>query len=195
MDYKEYNDYELLSYIEEENEEANTILFNKYKPLINSIAQKYYKTCRGIEINDLIQEGMVGLSYAINTYKDDKDTLFYTYALTCIERKVLSAVRHNNALKNKALNDSISYETEMDDFNFEYILKDNKNPENMLIEYELQDRIRNIINNELTDFEKRILELKLKGLNYKEISELLNIPVKSVDNAIQRLRTKIKNSL
>ena len=66
-----------------------------------------------------------------------------------------------------------------------YILKDNKNPENMLIEYELQDRIRNIINNELTDFEKRILELKLKGLNYKEISELLNIPVKSVDNALQ----------
>ena len=187
MDYKEYNDYELLSYIEEENEEANAILFNKYKPLINSIAQKYYKTCRGIEINDLIQEGMVGLSYAINTYKDDKDTLFYTYAL--------SSVRHNNALKNKELNDSISYETEMDYLNFEYILKDNKNPENMLIEYELQDRIRNIINNELTEFERKILELKLKGLNYKEISELLNIPVKSVDNAIQRLRTKIKKSL
>lgn len=89
MDYKEYNDYELLDYISENNSDANEILYNKYIPLINSIAKSLYKYCKnqGLELNDLCQEGLLGLNYAIKTFDDTKDNTFYTYARTCIKRK------------------------------------------------------------------------------------------------------------
>ena len=93
------------------------------------------------------------------------------------------------------MNESISYENDDEDTNFDYILKDNKiNPENLMLEFESQEQIKKIIDNELTDLEKRILELKISGLNYKDIAGILDIPLKSVDNAIQRLRAKIKKS-
>ena len=70
MQYREYNDYELLNYISENNEEANEILFEKYKPLIVNISNKLYKYCKnkGLELNDLIQEGMLGLNLALKNY-------------------------------------------------------------------------------------------------------------------------------
>lgn|SRR5574344_742988 len=195
MEYRDYNDFELLSYIKESNEDANNIIFNKYKPIINSLAKKHFKRAKGIEFNDLVQEGMVGLSYAINSFNEKKDVLFYTYAVTCIERKIISAIIKTNTLKNKALNDSLSYEN-TDEYNFDYVLMDNKvNPERLLIEFERQEELKKIIEDNLTDYEKKILELKMSGLNYNEIAQTMNTDKKSVDNAIQRLRNKIKNNM
>ena len=86
VDYSELNDYELLSYVSEKNEEANEMIFKKYKPLIVDRANKLYLYCTncGVEVNDLIQEGMVGLNDAISGFDESKDTCFYTYALRCI---------------------------------------------------------------------------------------------------------------
>lgn len=170
-------------------------MFKKYMPLINSYSKKYYALCKnkGIDFNDLIQEGMVGLSYAINTFKEQRDTLFFTYASTCIERRILSCIRSTNTLKNKALNDSLSFES-TEDYNFDYVLKDNKvNPENVLLEFERTSELKSIIDNNLTNFEKKVLEYKISGFIYKEIADFLNTDVKSIDNAIQRIRKKLKN--
>ena len=111
MDYREFNDQELLSYISEADtmEHSSEILFQKYKPLISKIARKMIATCPnlGLETKDLIQEGYLGLHQAIDTYDDQKEVLFFTYAKTCIESRMISLVVASRRLKHKFLNEYI----------------------------------------------------------------------------------------
>lgn len=201
MDYKEYNDFELIDYIRENNEEANEIIFKKYEPLITSLAKKMHTNSSncGIDINDLVQEGMLGLSNAINNFDQSKDVMFYTYAKTCIERKMISFVISAKRLKHKILNESLSLEQADDDGNFntlEYLLSDNKdNPEVLLMSIENQNEILKLTNDILTDFEKQVFELKINDFDYKEIANILDRDAKSIDNALQRIRLKIKNNI
>lgn len=193
MEYKDFNDYELLSYIAEGNEDANNIIIKKYEPLINKIAVKMLPYCKsnGLDKNDLIQEGMIGLNHAIDRYQEQENTLFYTYAKTCIERKIISAVICSNRNKNKILNESISYDD--DDKSLLNILKDTSlNPEEVIIDIESEERFIEKIKGILTDFEEQVFELLITGLKYKEISEILEKDEKSIDNAIQRIKSKIK---
>lgn len=193
MDYKDFNDYELLSYIAEGNEDANNIIIKKYEPLINKIATKMLPYCKnnGLDKNDLIQEGMIGLNHAIDRYQEQGETLFYTYAKTCIERKMLSVVIGSNRYKNKILNESISYD---DEENSLYrILKDSApNPEEFIIDIETEKKFIDKIKETLTDLEEQVFELLIAGLKYKEIAEILDKDQKSIDNAIQRIKSKIK---
>ncbi|MDD3453729.1 MAG: sigma-70 family RNA polymerase sigma factor [Bacilli bacterium] len=199
--YKEYNDFELLDYIAENNEEATNIMYKKYEPLINSKAKKMIKCCQntGLEINDLIQEGMLGLTNAINSFKDNKETLFYTYAKTCIERKMISAMISSRRYKHKILNDSFSLEKEDKDgnsLNLENVLGDNTdNPEFLIINEENKKEIINKIEKELTTLENQVFELKINGFDYKEIAGLLDKDLKSIDNCLQRIKLKIKKVL
>ena len=199
--YKDYNDYELLDLASEQNEEALNIIYNKYNPLVNKIAKKMLNYCHGtgIELNDLIQEGMLGLNLAIHTFVEDKDTTFYTYARTCIERKMISLIVGATRLKHRFLNESISFELS-DEFNESYTnqkcLEDNSyNPENVLVDTETEEELIKNIQDRLTDFEYQVFELKRNGFGYKEIAELLGRDNKAIDNAIQRIRLKIKDIL
>ena len=199
MKYKDYNDYELINYISENNEEANEILFEKYKPLIVNISNKMYKYCKnkGLELNDLIQEGMLGLNLAIKSYNQDKEASFYTYAKKCIERKIISLVVSTCRLKHKALNESMPFEvTSNEQGTFEIFMEDNSyNPENMIIDYETENEIIKKAHELLTDLEKQVFDLKISGFNYREIAEILDKDTKTIDNAIQRLKNKIKNRI
>ena len=114
MKYKDFNDYELLSYIKEQNEEANEIIYEKYKPLILKIAKKLISSSTniGIDIKDLIGEGMLGLASAIDSYDDNNEILFYTYAKRCIENAMLTFISKGKSLKNRCLSESISYDDE-----------------------------------------------------------------------------------
>lgn len=196
MNYREFNDNEILNYISEGNEIALNLIYEKYKPLINKIATNMFRrycSNTSLEKNDLIQEGMLALNSAINHFKEQKDTLFYTYAKTCIERKIISVVISAHRQKNKPLNDSIAVEFSTDDVNVDVLLKDNHmNPENIIIDRESESELLEKINNSLTDLEQQILQLKMDGFDYKEISLIVNKDTKSVDNAIQRIRNKIK---
>lgn len=199
MNYRDYNDFELLSYIAENNEDANEIIFKKYEPLINSIANKMFRYCKnsGLELNDLIQEGRLGLNEAINSYSSNKNTAFYTYARTCIERNIITMVVQTKRLKNKFLNESISLEfTEDEKYKLDSIVSDNKlNPEKQILDYESEKEIIDNIKSVLTDFEQQVFELKLSSFSYKEIAELLDKDSKSIDNAIQRIRIKAKEQI
>ncbi|MBQ2409234.1 MAG: sigma-70 family RNA polymerase sigma factor [Bacilli bacterium] len=200
MNYKEFNDYELISHIRDNIEEANEILFEKYKPLIENNARKLLKTSKknGIEFYDLVQEGMVGLNNALNTFDENKEASFYTYAKKCIERKQLSYVIGSERKKHKLLNESISYNiNENDDINdMPKILIDNsQNPENMMLDTENSNELTNKIKSLLTPFEREVFELKINGFTYIEISEKLHKDKKAIDNAIQRIKTKIKDNL
>lgn len=196
MEYKDFNDYELLSYIAEGNEEANNIIIKKYEPLINKIAIKMLPYCKnnGLEKNDLVQEGMIGLNHAIERYHEQKDVLFYTYAKKCIERKIISVVISSNRNKNKILNESISYD---DDENLllRFIKSETPSPEEEIISIELEERLLQKIKGALTDLEDQVFSLLICGFKYKEIAEMLDKDGKSIDNTIQRIKVKIKNIL
>ena len=196
--YENLNDYELLDQVAD-NEFATETLFEKYKPLIYGIAKKAYYTRQntGLEMNDLIQEGMIGFSIAINTFDDQKKTTFFTYARTCIMRRVNSTIVAANRLKHQILNESISVEILDSETNSDnQILSDTKNnPESLLIENENVQEIKKIIDSELTEFEKKVCDLKTSGFDYKEIAEILNKTPKSIDNAFSRIKAKIQKSL
>lgn len=198
MNYRDYNDFELLSYVAENNEEASEVLFEKYRPLINATANRLYYYCKntGLEINDLIQEGMLGLNLAMTSFDESKKTGFYTYAKKCIERKIISLVVGARRLKHKFLNESLSLEINDEETKIyisEKNLEDNSyNPEEILVNSESVEELIKEVNKHLTDFEIQVFELKLNGFEYKEIAEILDKDTKSIDNALQRIKSKIK---
>lgn len=196
--YDNINDYDLLDKVSE-NEIATEKLFEKYRPLINKIASKaYYKNKNsGLELNDLIQEGMIGFSVALNTYNENKDASFFTFARMCIIRKILSSITSSKRQKNLILNESISVENISDDSNQkEKIFTDNNsNPENILIIGENIKEIMYEIEKDLTNLEKEVFELRTAGFSYKEIAELLEKTPKSIDNTIGRIRVKTNKYL
>lgn len=196
--YEEYNDYELLNYIAENNEEANNIIYKKYEPLIFSNAKKMinYISNSGVEINDLVQEGMLGLSKAIESFKDSKEAMFYTYARTCIKRKMIDLIISTKRLKHKALNDSISIDGSIEDGVLDYLIPDNSsNPEEILLNEEKQKEINNQAKSILTILEFQVFELKKNGFNNKEIAEILDLEYKQVDNALKRIKGKLKKEI
>ena len=198
MNYRDYNDFELLSYVSDDNEEAGEVLFEKYRPLISATANRLYYYCKntGLEINDLIQEGMLGLNLAMNSFNEEKETSFYTYAKKCIERRIISLVVSSRRLKHKFLNESLSFEINDEvsqSFIYEKNLGDNSyNPEEILVNSESFEEFIQEVNSHLTEFEVQVFELKLNGFDYKEIAEILDKDTKSIDNALQRIKVKIK---
>ena len=195
MDYSQLNDYELISYIYENNEEANNIIIKKYEPLINSIVNRMMQNCNylGLEKSDLIQEGMIGLNHAIGYFNEQKDITFYTYAKTCIERRLISVIVSANRLKHRNLNESISFDTE-DDGTLEFFLKDETtNPENIVMNEETTREIIKQVKEKLTDFENQVFDLMISYFNYKEIAKILDKEPKQIDNAIQRIKLKVKD--
>lgn len=199
MNYREFNDNELIDYIYENNEEANEIIYDKYKPLIITMAKKLIVYCDniGIEINDLVQEGMIGLNNAINKYDVKKNISFYTFATTCIERQMFTLIKTSKRQKHKILNESLSFEFENgNDTNLEYFFGDDEyNPENILLGIEEKNFLMKQIEKDLTNLEQQVFELKMNGFDYKEIASIIDKDPKSVDNAIQRIKIKIKKIL
>ena len=196
MDYKDFNDYELLNYIAEGSEDANNIIIKKYEPLINKIAIKMLPFCKnnGLDKNDLVQEGMIGLNHAIERYQERQNILFYTYAKTCIERKIISVIIASNRIKNKILNESISYD---DDENLllKFVKSTTPSPEEEVLNLELEETLLTKIRNVLTELEEQVFELLISGFNYKEIAEVLDKDQKSIDNAKERIKSKVRKIL
>lgn len=198
--YKDYNDYELLELVHANNEEARSIVYKKYEPLIVSYSKKMLPYCKnaGLEVNDLVQEGMLGLTNAINTFKEDKNILFYTYAKTCIERKIISSSIKANRFKHKPLNDSLSFDQEVVDGSIhlgDFFGNDNINPEKLVINEEQYVELVEELNKVLTEFESQVFSLKTNGFDYKEIASILDRNSKAIDNALQRIKSKLKKIL
>lgn len=201
MKQDEYNcDGELLYLVSENNEEANKMIFDKYAPVINYYAKKYsvYVEGKGIDYNDLYQEGMIGLNSAINDYKHQKDIKFSTFAFICIKRKIFTAVKNANRKKHSILNDSYSldYKNEDDKNSFDNIIHSSEESiEDILVSMENEEFFRKRINEELSDFEKIVYELKINNFSYEEMSQALGKTHKSIESAISRIRVKIKQIL
>ena len=167
------------------DEKAVEDLLNLYKPLVSKIARRYSFVVG--ELDDLIQEGMIGLYQAIKGFDKNKDASFKTFANLCITRKLQSAIRKQNNNKNKVFLELF----DIDAFENFDIASDKENPEKTAISRENFDYINQQINEKLSDYEKHILKLYLNGLSYDKIAFECNVSKKSVDNALSRLRSKL----
>jgi len=186
------------------NQEAIERVLVEFKPLVNKIARKYFLVGAGTD--DLIQEGMIGLYKAVTTFKKDKTAAFKTYATLCIRTQILSAIRVANNNKNLPLNAYFSINNQgmivvsvTDDSEGDeeekgiYLASDVLSPEERLISKENVAEIYEKINTVLSDFEKHVIKLYIDGLNYVEIAKALNKDPKSIDNALTRIKSKLKN--
>lgn len=197
MDYEKLNDNELVYLCCENNEEAKEEIINKYKNMINIILNDFMKKYKiiGVDKSDLYQEGLIGLLNAIETYDENKDVTFYTYANICIKTSLMTAIRNTFTQKNRILNTSYSLDKMFEDSedNFYDIFKDEREePNKKLIDREEINELKDKIISKLSNNEKIIFELKLKGFDNKEISSIIDKDKKYVENTIFRISKKFK---
>ena len=159
-------------------------LISSYKFLVTVISRKYFLI--GGDAEDLIQEGMIGLYKAIRSYSGDKGS-FKNYAKVCIENQIISAIRKSSSHKNSILKGAFSLEDET----IEGLLPIESMEQTYIEDAVKKERFRKI-NEKLNDFEKKVLDEYLSGATYLQIATKLNISAKSVDNAISRIKIKLK---
>ena len=168
-------------------------LLTRYKSLINKISRSYFLV--GGDIEDIIQEGMIGLYKAIMNYNSEKNASFKTFASTCIKNQIQSAIRVASSEKNKVLSTAMSFQdqnTDEDDEEMEIMLPSTiPSPDDKVLERENVKEIFQVIKESLSELEQKVLVLYLKGYNYNEISEKMNISKKSIDNALSRIKNKL----
>ena len=197
--YNDDSDEEIIELIKSGDKQALEYLINKYKELVNMKVTKYFII--GAEKDDIIQEGLIGLFKAIKNYSNDKQNSFKTFANLCIERQLITAIKTSNRQKHSPLNSYLSLNLaafDNDDTEGSLIEVFNSNliedPLDTITKKEYFQKLENTIDESLSDFEKQVLHRYLNGESYVKIAEKLNTPVKSIDNAIQRIRKKaIKN--
>ena len=197
MDYKSLNDNELVYLCKECNEDATSLLIDKYKNCILMLLKDYLKEYNviGMEVADLYQEGLIGLIHAINSFDENKDVTFYTYANACIKSNIISAMRQSFRMKNRILNNSYSLDKLFEDSNsslYDVFTDENSDPDKLILNEEEQLEITNKIRNNLSKSEKIVFDLKLKGLSNSEIALLMDKDKKFVENVMYRINKKYK---
>ena len=183
------DDYELVYLAQEGNEDAINIIYDKYKPIIVKKSKNaiVFVTHHGIEINDIMQEGYIGLEEAIRNFSQDSEATFYTFASLCIDRQLINFLRKINGNKDRVLNEAI-----MLDDSLEKTLTDNYNIEDILLGKDNNEQITKMLRDALTDFEKNVFDLRIRGYSFEEIAKKLNKDLKSIYNTLQRIKAKFK---
>lgn len=137
--------------------------------------------------DDLVQEGMLGFLDAVKTYDASKGSPFRAYAEVCINNRIVSAVRTSFNNKNAALSNAVAYEPEKVDE-----ADSGADPANIVSEKEDSEHLRNVLSKGLSDFEKQVVDLRLMDMSYSEMAEKLGCSEKAIDNALQRIRKKMR---
>ena len=198
-EYESKSDEEILQLIKNGNNEAIEYIMAKYKDLVNAKVAKYFII--GAEKEDIVQEGLIGLFKAIKNYDPEKQNSFKSFANLCVERQLITAIKTSNRQKHIPLNSSLSLNNtvydENDETSFIDILDTNatEDPLDTITKKEYYKFIESKIDKELSDFEKKVLYIYAKGESYTSIAKKLEAPVKSIDNAIQRIRKKATKSI
>ena len=200
-DYSKESDEELISRLRSGEQTIMDHLLEKYKKLVKNKAKSMY--ILGADREDLIQEGMIGLFKAIRNYDFGRDASFYTFAELCVSRQMYSAIRASKSQKQMSLNTYISLNSMPfdSDGSENMALADvvssgeSGDPEELFLDKERVEYLERKIEEELSDFEKQVLDLYLTGMSYSQIAKVLGRDDKSTDNALQRLKAKIRKLL
>ncbi len=199
--YEEYSDEELLLRLRDGEDRVMDYIMEKYKGLVRSKAKSMYLL--GADSDDLIQEGMIGLFKAVRDYDAGRDASFFTFADLCISRQMYTAVQASARKKHAPLNRYISLSTgeegemDRDEKRTPLTLPDvwEKSPEELVIDRENVELLEKTIEKELSPFEKQVLDLYLTGMGYAQIAKVLGRDEKSTDNALQRIKGKLRRAL
>lgn len=180
----EYSDEELCRLTASGNRDAEEALVKRYLRMVRMCARPYFLA--GGDSEDLIQEATFGLLKAIREFDPGHDAKFKTFAEVCIRNRIRTAVATASRSKHAPLNDSVPFESPM--------LGSSASPEELYISREEEAERLTLLTQKLSPMEREIMALFLHGLSYREISEQVGRPAKSVDNAIQRIRRKVAGS-
>lgn len=177
---------------------AEETLVLRYTRLVRACARPFFLA--GGDSEDLIQEGLMGLLSAIRSFQPDREASFATFAGTCIRRRILSAVRQAAGGKHAPLNDSVSLEPSLflagrDMVPLGTAYQKQGNPEDVILHQESLAALEAAIQKQLTELELHVLDRYLEGMSYAEIAEEVQRSIKSVDNAVQRIRRKVARYL
>ena len=200
-DYLSYSDEELIGRLRDGEESITEYLMDKYKNLVRSKAKSMY--ILGADNEDLIQEGMIGLFKALRDYDSGRDASFLTFADLCVSRQMYTAVQASKRQKHIPLNTYVSLygsagrnhdgeEEELVNVIFDAA---EQSPEEVVIDRENVIQLEQMIERELSSFEKQVLDLYLTGMGYQQIAKVLGRDEKSTDNALQRIKTKLRKAI
>ena len=195
----EKSDEDVVQLCHEGDAEAEEYLLNKYKNFVRSKARSYFLI--GADHEDIVQEGMIGLYKAIRDYRPERLSSFRAFAELCITRQIITAIKTATRQKHIPLNSYISlnkplYDEESDRTLLDIIMEGSAgNPEDLIINQENLGNIHQKINEVLSPLEQEVLSAYLDGKSYQEIAKTLGRHVKSIDNALQRVKRKLEKYL
>ncbi|WP_202081302.1 RNA polymerase sporulation sigma factor SigH [Caldalkalibacillus salinus] len=199
VDYEQVPDEEVVEFVKEGDLDALEHLINKYKNFVRAKARSYFLI--GADREDIIQEGMIGLYKAIRDFKEDKLSSFKAFAELCITRQIITAIKTATRQKHIPLNSYVSLDKPIYDEDSDRTLLDVicgtrvTDPEELIINQEEFDDIEIKMGEILSDLEREVLMLYLDGRSYQEIAVDLDRHVKSIDNALQRVKRKLERYL
>lgn len=194
--YEQLEDETIVELVHQGDSEALDYLIHKYKNFVRAKARSYFLV--GADREDIVQEGMIGLYKAIRDFKEDKQSSFKAFAELCITRQMITAIKMATRQKHIPLNCYVSLDKPIYEDDSARTLMDVlsgtkiTNPEELIINREEFDHIEEKMTELLSDLERKVLLLYLEGRSYQEISEELNRHVKSIDNALQRVKRKLE---
>lgn len=202
-DYGRCTDDELIDRLRRGEEPIMDYICDKYKNLVRSKAKSMF--ILGAANEDLIQEGMIGLFKAVRDYDMGRDASFFTFAELCISRQMYTAVQASKRQKHRPLNTYVSLDSgktlsdgdEKEELKLGELLADRAelSPEELFLDKERVAYLERAIEEELSDFEHQVLDLYLTGMSYSQIAKVLGRDEKATDNALQRLKAKIRRML
>ena len=199
--YENIPDEQLVRRLREGESAIMDYIISKYKYLVIRAAKAIYLI--GGENDDLIQEGMIGLFKAVRDFDTQQETSFYSFAELCISRQMYTAIKLSQRQKHMPLNSYVSlYDIKKSDYDdkqsplIEQLeIESNSKPEEVFLDKERMQMLVEQLNERLSDMERRVLHLHLQGEDYRSIAELLDKSPKSIDNALQRIRQKMRTIL
>ncbi|HZG82892.1 RNA polymerase sporulation sigma factor SigH [Brevibacillus panacihumi] len=197
--YELLTDEEVVDLVRDDDTEALEYLINKYKNFVRAKARSYFLI--GADREDIVQEGMIGLYKSIRDFRGDKLTSFKAFAELCITRQIITAIKTATRQKHIPLNSYVSLDKPIYDEDSDRTLLDVicgtkvTDPEELFINREEFDDIEGKMSEILSDLERQVLMLYLDGRSYQQIAVELKRHVKSIDNALQRVKRKLERYL
>lgn len=186
--YDKISDEELIARLREGENSISDYLMEKYKGMVRQKARAMFLI--GGDTDDLIQEGMIGLFKAVQDFKPQREASFQTFARLCVDRQIYNAIQTSRRQKHQPLNSYVSLSTEEAREHEEELLTEN--PESIVIDKENTRALKERIRKQLSAMENQVLDYYLEGEGYVKIAELLGKSPKAIDNALQRIRAKIR---
>ncbi len=198
VDVMELGDEALVDRVHNGDDRAQAVLLDRYRRFARAKARSYFLV--GGDREDIIQEGMIGLYKAIRDYDGSHGASFRSFAELCITRQVLTAIKTATRQKHTPLNSYVSFDRPKGDDPSQTVgdtlaVEDGADPLQQLVAQDEVGRLRQIFSEILSELESDVLRLYVEGRSYQEIAELLHRQVKSIDNAIQRIKRKLEMAL